>query len=466
MTLATDWPNEEHAAQGPGEIGENGEFPPVDWQDTSPNSPNSPARYRQPAILPPGSIFEDWFDYAQTQLESADCYLAGAILPIAGSILARRIWFPWGDSRQYPNLFTMLAGRAGDRKSSAILAAAGLARRVLPGSAFIPGSFSPETLFDEYCEEEGGQPDKLWIVDEGNAVLADWLKQANGERVASRFLELYDCKPMAESFRRNRTGEEGTSKRNLPETSTSLLFGATFNVARFQGQAVRAGMARRFLYYVADGHGRIITRPGRRDGEVLQTLAEAFARFTSLSGPMDFADRATAAAWDDFQYSNRAAHSACNLMDDAMLSRLASIPMQTLHVAMIFQADKWAKRGGLWQGLIEGDSLDLAIKHVAACSEAAEYLETLSDRARIAADAEVMLDHIRHDFKASTHGGAIYATRSELTKRYCNNSGRAGSWKPDDLYLRLVPALQAQGLAIKCRERGEGGELYAFKPER
>jgi hypothetical protein len=77
-----------------------------------------------------------------------------------------------------------------------------------------------------------------------------------------------------------------------------------------------------------------------------------------------------------------------------------------------------------------------------------------------------MLDHIRHDFKANTHGGAIYATRSELTKRYCNNSGRAGSWKPDDLYLRLVPALQAQGLAIKCRERGEGGELYAFKPER
>ncbi len=289
--------------QPPAENGENGEFPPVDWTAVSPNSPNSPTRFNQPAILPARSILSDWLDYARTQVESADCYIAGAILPVGGALLGRRVYFPWGDARQYPNLFAMLAGRAGDRKSSVILLAAGLARRILPEAAFLPGSFSPETLFDEYCEEEGGRPDKLWIVDEANSVLTDWQKAANGERVAARLLELYDCKPMAESFRRNRKGDEGTSKRIVLETSTSLLFGATFNVARFQGQAVRAGMARRFLYYVADGHGRIITRPRSQNGSCLEFLATNFTRLTSLSGSMDFADRETEIMWEDYQHA-------------------------------------------------------------------------------------------------------------------------------------------------------------------
>ena len=357
----------------------------------------------------------------------------------------------------------MLAGRAGDRKSSVILAAAGLARRILPEAAFLPGNFSPETLFDEYCEEEGGQPDKLWIVDEANPVLTDWQKMANGERVASRFLELHDCKPMAESFRRNRKGDEGKSKRTVPETSTSLLFGATFNVARFQGQAIRTGMARRFLYYVADGHGRIITRPRSQNGSCLESLSKNFTGLGSLSGSMDFADRETEIMWEDYQYANRAAQAECNSMDDEKLSRLSSAPMQVLHVAMIFQVCVWAKRGG-HRCRIEAEILALAIKHVASCCEAAEYLESLSDRARIASEAEILLAYVRHDFKPNA--GAIYCTRTELTKRFCNNSRRAGSLTPDDLYLRLIPELIRQGDATLCRKRSEGAELYAFRPER
>ncbi len=89
-------------------------------------------------------------------------------------------------------------------------------------------------------------------------------------------------------------------------------------------------------------------------------------------------------------------------MDDEKLSRLSSAPMQVLHVAMIFQVSVWAKRGGDWDGRIEAEILALAIKHVAACCEAAEYLESLSERARIASEAEILLAHVRHDFKANS----------------------------------------------------------------
>src|SRR5947208_2488413 len=145
----------------------------------------------------------------------------------------------------------------GDRKSSIIDLAEMLAGQILPGEAFLPRSFSPETLFDQYSEAEGGRADKLWIIDDANAVLTDWRKAVNGERVATRFLELYDCKSISEHFRRNSDGKEGR-RREIPQTSTSLLFGATFNIACFQGQAIREGLARRFLYYVAENHGRLI----------------------------------------------------------------------------------------------------------------------------------------------------------------------------------------------------------------
>src|SRR2546430_8822070 len=150
----------------------------------------------------------------------------------------------------------MLAGKPGDRKSAAIDQAEVIASACLPENAFLPKSFAPETLFDEYDAQCGGRQDKLWIVDDANATLRDWEKTLNGERNATRFLELYDCKHLSESFRRNITKNNPNTRRYIPITSTSLVFGATFNVACFQGQAVREGLARRFTYYVADRHGR------------------------------------------------------------------------------------------------------------------------------------------------------------------------------------------------------------------
>jgi len=121
------------------------------------------------------------------------------------------------------------------------------------------------------------------ICDDANATLADWQKSTNGERIASRFLELYDCKGMSESFRRNRPKKSGaeTQRRFIPYTSTSVIFGATFSSCMFRNQAVRAGLQRRFLYYVAEGHGRVITWP-KPDYTRLATIADSFAKLGKL----------------------------------------------------------------------------------------------------------------------------------------------------------------------------------------
>jgi hypothetical protein len=428
------------------------------------NSPNSTGVYVQKAIYPEDSILADWIRLAREHEESADAFIIGSILPVCGAMLGRHVWFQWGEKQKFANCFTMLAGKPGDRKSSIIDLAEMLARKVLPGNAFLPKSFSPETLFDQY----DGRPDKLWIVDDANAVLTDWRKAVNGERVATRFLELYDCKGISDHFR-NQGGE-----REVTQTSTSLLFGATFNIACFQGQTLKAGLARRFLYYIAEKHGRLIVRPPRKDYLGLQALAEGFRELEKLEkigGPMDFSQRA-ALCWEKYQRENRAEMDQTDsLHQEAKLSRLSSAPTQTLSIAMIFEATRWAKNsnspplfgpGDQWRGLIDERTLNYAIDHTNECLKAAEFLDSIANKAEIAQQAEILLAHVRRDFLPNDD--FIFVTRTDLTRTYCKNSSRSGSWKPDDLYLRFIPHLERRSEARLLVQRGKQ-EWFAFRAE-
>ena len=87
---------------------------------TSSTSSTTPAFQLEDAVYPSESLIEDYADYARERLESADSYLVGAILPVIAACLGRRVYFTWGDERIYPNLCSMLAGNAGERKSSAV----------------------------------------------------------------------------------------------------------------------------------------------------------------------------------------------------------------------------------------------------------------------------------------------------------------------------------------------------------
>jgi len=455
----------------PVEIGEFVELAQRFLPEKGDNSPNSTGVYLQKAIYPEDSILADWMRLAREHEESADAFIIGSILPVCGAILATHVWFQWGEKQKFANCFTMLAGKPGDRKSSIIDLAEMLARKVLPGNAFLPKSFSPEALFDQY----DGRPDKLWIVDDANAVLTDWRKAVNGERVATRFLELYDCKSISDHFR-NQGGE-----REVPRTSTSVLFGATFNIACFQGQTLKAGLARRFLYYIAERHGRLIVRPPRKDYLGLQALAEGFRdleKLEKIGGPMDFSQRA-ALRWEQYQRENRAEMDQTDsLHQEAKLSRLSSAPTQTLSIAMIFEATRWAKNansplfgpGDQWRGIIDERTLNHAIEHTNECLRAAEFLDSIANKAEIANDAEILLAKVRRDFCGD--GGReffraadfIFVTRTGLTGTYCKNPGRSGSWKPDDLYLRFIPHLERRGEGRLLLQRGKQ-EWFAFRAE-
>ena len=358
----------------------------------------------------------------------------------------------------YPNLFTILVGRPGDRKSSAIKSAVKLATHILPANAFLPTNISTEALFDEFYEPAGGRPDKFWPCDDANIVLANWKNSSHGERVSTQFLRLFDCMPLDESFLRNRKRDDGKAKRIVAETSTSILFGATFNSASFQGTQVKQGMARRFLSYATEGHGRMLVLPKQLD---FKPVIEKFKPLLAFHGAMNLSAEAFK-RWETCQAENRERLKNVDPAQEVTGDRLNTYPTWVLKIAMIFEACAAVHYEDSETHEISDESLRLAIDHVEQNLRACEFIDSVVQQRIIAQEAEVLLAVIRQEFKAEADG-TIYASRSQLTRRFCSK-GKGQNLKVDDLYLKFIPALERLGLAKLVVEKGKL-QIYAFAPE-
>jgi Protein of unknown function (DUF3987) len=376
--------------------------------------------------------------------------------------MGRAVWLPWGAESLQCNLYTMLVGKPGDRKTSTINLADAIAKKCLAPEAFLPKNFSPETLVDEYDIETGGRPDKIWLCDDANPVLADWQGSVTGGRNAARFLELYDCKALSESYRRNRKEQEsGEQRRSIPHTSTSIVFGGTFNICTSRNQITRAGLQRRFLYYVAEKHGRLILYPKQNNDEFC-ALVEVFSLLGKLGGPFSLSPKARQ-LFEKYQMDNRVRMDRSDPLDEALLSRLSSSPSQSLKIAQIFEACRSVRSGSISREIQEA-TLHYAIDHVDECLQATTRLDSITRRIHIANDAEVLLAKIRCDFSASTRNAAIILSRTELTSKYANHGRRNYGLNVQDLYLRLIPYLIAQGEAKVLPKEGKL-ERYAFRAD-
>ena len=148
----------------------------------------------------------------------------------------------------FPNLYCILVTSPGLRKSMTVQLVTHIASDLLVEEAFVSGVTSNQALFLEYLKH----PDKLWLIDE-DVILDNWAHDAAGKGVARQVLALYDCPPWRESYVKHKE-KEGKAIQEVPETSTSILIGATPASARFQ----RAGDARRNALAVQLLHERVL----------------------------------------------------------------------------------------------------------------------------------------------------------------------------------------------------------------
>jgi hypothetical protein len=435
-------------------------YPAVDWTSIE-TAQESRARFVQEVFYPEQSILTKYMDFARTVSESSDTHLLGAILPVVGALLARRVYVSWPQRNIYPNLFSLLVGPAGQRKSDAVKVASKIAWSCLPVAAFLKKHLSTEALFEEYFEESGGLPDKILLAEEANTIMAAWTKTEYGARTAAEFLDLYDCGLLSEAFMRNKSKKNGPG-RTIPETSTNVVMAGTFNVAMFPIEQIKQGIQRRFMFNVSEQLARTIEWPEYKStGE----LAHTFAPILGFNGQIDMPKAGPVwEFWANYQRQNRALLNAVGLDNDALSARLATTPTSVLKVAMIFEACIAAHHQlENTPQLFSLASLQPATAYVEAHMKAAEFLDQHGMRKAAQELSEVVLAIVRKDF-IPTRPETIYVTRTELTRRFCHHTGRQGAMTVDDLYQRIIPELQQQGEAIRVIKEGRF-EVYAFRVE-
>jgi hypothetical protein len=454
----------------PVELVENAQ---IDWCKPAINptsSTNSTTHLTFEDLLPADSILTDYAEYAVTQTEAADSYIAGAILPVVGAILERKVWIPWPNGQLFPNLYTMLVGPPGNLKTTTVELAEALAREILDPHHFLPHNYSPESLFDAYYKN----PYRLLICDDANATIIRWQNPNDGERLSSNFLTLFDGKPLSEGFRRNRKQDDLESQeRWTPPTSTNIVFGATFLGCHFKENASRLGLQRRFLYYVAEDTVRSLLRP-EPDFVRFKGLISQFTLLSRLRGVFTWT-REAEQLFDRYKIEIDRRKRACDILDEFTRSRLTTACALVVKLAMIFEASclcydaKWMPNDSEIVPdspplILKSNIVELAINHVDACLKAAASLDSIANRGRIAEEAQILLARIRKDFQGQAHSGSIILTRSQITQAFAHHANRRGSPHINDIYHKQIPYLIQIGEAKLLSKEGKK-EIYAFRVE-
>jgi hypothetical protein len=390
--------------------------------------------------------------------EAPDSFTVAPLLCLAGRLLTPNCLWRFAGIK-YPNLFNFVVGPPGIRKSTSFRLAEELAKLTLPKSALHEGSASDSALFERFEAD----PHMLQIEDEGNSLLEYWNRQGTGKELASRYLKLYDGKSWSQTFK-NQANSEGGAHRRIDIATLSFALGGTPNTAKFAGINNASGLRRRFGYYLALTPARRIPWPEPQDE--IETLASMFRDLKTLSGPFRFESEANI-LWEKIHSSFSDAVEAITAIDsvaEAKQAALSEAASRTLKLAGIFEACRWAKTGDGDGLTVRADTLQTAFDHQLACLEAADELETLGRRAAIQEQADIVLAAIRTDPKFGDVEGWHILTRSDLTSKFANNSGRAGSLTTLQLYNEIIPNLQARGLCELAEKVGRL-ERYQFAAE-
>jgi len=425
----------------------------------STNSPPLPPQEIPQADYPKDSILNDFVEYARSQSEAQDSILIGSIIPVIAGCLARRVYVKFG-AKKYPNVYNMVVARPGERKTLTAQIAQEIAARLLPENSFVWGVASDQALFKTYQ----ANPDKVWIISEGNPMLANWAHDAAGKQVAKRMLDLYDCQKWNQNYIRQEDAG-GKANETIPETSTSFLIATTFNSARFNGLETRDGMRRRTSYYVSEGLARIIYWPADSPDEK-NALILGLQPLLALSGEMKLSPDALK-LWKTIQDDNRAQIAKVHGIDaasEALGTTLSESPSKILKRAMIFEICRWLKDSDRDWKSIQADTLQISANHEAFCIHSSTILDTIGIRAEVREEADIFLPKIRTDFASKAHGGWILLTRSEITSKFASHSHRPGTLTTDRIYNHIIPNLAKRGLA-KLESKTGKREVFAFSTD-
>lgn len=410
--------------------------------------------------IPQNSILSDATAFNREVSEAPDSFTVAPLLALVGGLLTPNCYWNFA-GRKYCNVFNFVVGPPGIRKSTSFNLAKEVSRRVCNLNQRFEGSASDSAMFSEFEK----QAHRIQIEDEANTLLEFFNRQGCGRELASRYLKLYDASSWSQTFKNQEENGEGASKL-IECASLSLCIGGTPNTAKFGGLNNASGLRRRFGYYVAFDKARSIPWP--EGAKVDYSIKQGFLQLKELSGIFS-PDRNAKELFTEIQSWVEQENAKLTGFDQSTEARQAALsesPSRILKLAGIFAASYWAKNNN--EGFIDSgklivteERLNEAFEHQKACLEAASEMETMGKRSAIADKAEAILATIQAEKSSET---TITFSKSQLTSKFCNNSGRrTGSLSTHELYNEVVPFLESRK---ECRiQKEQRTSFYHFVGE-
>lgn len=430
---------------------QDGTTPTTDSASSTTSTNSTPGCTREHPI-PEDSILAEYRDFVREVSELPDGLIVAPILALCGKLLTPNVSIDFGGWKPL-TIYNYIATPAGLRKSTTFAPAEAIARRVLMTDEMISGNASDPALFDTFEK----QPHRLQFEDEGNTILRTWETAAYGREVSARYLKLYDGRPWTQNFRgAAKTSEDKQAERHIEKATLSLCIGSTFGVAKLNHLDSGSGLRRRFGFYVATAPAREIYWPRSLNGDGIATLAERFEILNTIEGIVgehSFTPDAKA-YWIELQKRNRArcqSISGYTEGDENLQASLNESPARCLKLAVIFQCCRYAAGNVSDPFTITRDVLELAERHQDDCLDALVELESTGRQFDLEDISEGILAQLAEAADGKTE---IVQTKSELTRRFAANPGRAGSLKPSRLYGEILPHMIRKGRAkLIGRER-------------
>jgi len=239
------------------------------------------------------NLFDSYFTYVD-RTEPPIIFHRWSLLSCVGAQLGRQYWFPFGEFRVMPNMYVMLMGDPGTRKSTAIK----MAKKLLAGSGY--DKFSGDRTSKEKFlidlegieDEEGKIRDKGGVMEQmfGDAatdgvakevfVCADEFNEFVGTgnlEFLSLLGSLWDWDDELRPFKQRLKTSRSVS---IFQPTISILAGNThagFSAA-FPPAAIGQGFLSRLILVYGEGSGKKITFPEKPDevlrGQIIEQLVE------------------------------------------------------------------------------------------------------------------------------------------------------------------------------------------------
>lgn len=238
-----------------------------------------------PRFAPPATVteivtdgwFKEYLDYT-AELESPTEFHFGAALTAASGAFCRRPLLGWEAVPLYPNIYSLLVGGSGTRKSTAINKAKDIIKEAVPTLNLLPNEGSPQgyasALRRRYFETNVAS-DGLIIASELKVIIGkDQYKLALGEWLT----DWYDN--MSDPWQRALKGEE---TYELPKLYVSFVGGSQMTWLRdIPETLIAAGYLPRHLIFYANQKRHDCANP-RLDATKRAALVEKLrTRFESL----------------------------------------------------------------------------------------------------------------------------------------------------------------------------------------